>query len=87
MVMRPVLRFALIVIGTCAYAGLAVLGWGGRRPFFSHAPLIALVVVLFVLSIVSFFAGGNVNAGVREDRGNRWVIAVFVILAYVNGWG
>jgi len=84
--MRSVLRFALIVIGIFAYAGLAVLGWGGLRPFFSHAALRALVVVLFALSILSFFAGGNVNAGVREDRGNRWVIAVFVIIGFLNAY-
>ena len=84
--MRSVLRFALIVIGIFAYAGLAVLGWGGLRPFFSHAALTALVVVLFALSILSFFAGGNVNAGVREDRGNRWVIAVFVIIGFLNAY-
>jgi protein-S-isoprenylcysteine O-methyltransferase Ste14 len=84
--MRSVLRFALIVIGICAYAGLAVLGWGGLRPFFSHAALTALVVVLFALSILSFLAGGNVNTGVREDRGNRWVIIVFVIIGFLNAY-
>src|SRR5215472_11572652 len=86
MLMRSTLRLAFIVIGICAYAGLAVLGWGGLRPFFSHAALTALVVVLFALSILSFFAGGNVNAGVREDRGNRWVIAVFVIIGFLNAY-
>jgi len=86
MLMRPALRLAFILIGICAYAGLAVLGWGGFRPFFSHAALTALVVVLFALSILSFFAGGNVNAGVREDRGNRWVIAVFVIIGLLNAY-
>lgn len=69
-----------------AYAGLAVLGWGGLGPFFSHAALTALVVVLFALSILSFFAGGNVNPGVREDRGNRWVIAVFVLIGFLNAY-
>ena len=69
-----------------AYAGLGVLGWGGLRPFFSHAALTALVVVLFALSILSFFAGGNVNPGVREDRGNRWVIAVFVLIGFLNAY-
>jgi len=84
--MRSPIRFALIVIGTCAYAGLAVLGWGGFQAFFSHAALTALVVVLFALSIVSFFAGGNVNTGVREDRSNRWVIAVFVVIGLLNAY-
>src|SRR5215468_2026798 len=86
MLMRSALRLAFIVIGICAYAGLAVLGWGGFRPFFSHAALTALVVVLFALSILSFFAGGNVNAGVREDRGNRWVIAVFALIGFLNAY-
>ena len=60
------------------------LGW--FRPFFSHPALIALVAVLFVLSILSFFAGGNLNAGVREDRGNRWVIPVFGVIGFLNAY-
>src|ERR1041385_6991770 len=66
MLMRSGLRSGFIVIGVSAYASIAVLGWGGFRPFFCHAPLTALVVLLFALSILSFFAGGNVNAGVHE---------------------
>jgi len=84
--MRSALRFALIVIGSCAYAGLAILGWGGSRSFFSHPALIALMVVLFALSGVAFFAGGNLSPGVRETRGNRWVIAVFVIIGFLNAY-
>jgi protein-S-isoprenylcysteine O-methyltransferase Ste14 len=86
MLMRSTLRLAFIVIGTCAYAGLAVLGWRGFRPFFSHGALTVLVVVLFALSILSFFAGGNLNAGVREDRGNRWVIPVFGVIGFLNAY-
>ena len=55
----------LNAIGTCAYAGLAILGWGGFRPFFSHPALIALVVVTIALSVVSFFA---VNACTPHGR-------------------
>jgi protein-S-isoprenylcysteine O-methyltransferase Ste14 len=84
--MRPALRLLLVAIGSCAYTGLAVLGWGGFRPFFSHLALIALVMVLFALSIVSFFAGGNLNAGVREDRSNRWVFPVFGIIGFLNAY-
>ena len=86
MLMRSALRLLLVAIGSCAYAGLAVLGWGGFRSFFTHAALTALVVVLFALSILSFFAGGNLNAGVREARGNRWVIPVFVIIGFLNAY-
>jgi protein-S-isoprenylcysteine O-methyltransferase Ste14 len=84
--MRSALRLASIAIGTCAYAGLAILGWGGFRPFFSHPALIALVVVLIALSVVSFFAGGNLSPGVREARSNRWVIAVFGVIGFFNAY-
>ena len=86
MLMRAVLRLGFIVLGACAYTGLAILGWGGFRPFFSHPALIALVAVLFALSILSFFAGGNLNAGVREDRGNRWVIPLFAVIGFLNAY-
>jgi hypothetical protein len=84
--MRSGLRLAFIALGACAYVGLAVLGWGGFRPFFSHPALVALVVVLFALSVVSFFAGGNLSPGVREARSNRWVIAVFAVSGFLNAY-
>jgi protein-S-isoprenylcysteine O-methyltransferase Ste14 len=86
MLMRSALRLTFIALGACAYAGLAIVGWRGFRPFFSHPALIALVVVLFALSMVSFFAGGNLSPGVREARGNRWVIAVFAVIGFLNAY-
>jgi protein-S-isoprenylcysteine O-methyltransferase Ste14 len=79
-------RLALIVVGTAAYLGLAILGWGGFVAFFSHPPLIALTIVLCVLSGASVFAGGNLSAGVREDRDNRWVIAAFALLGLAGAY-
>jgi isoprenylcysteine carboxyl methyltransferase (ICMT) family protein YpbQ len=84
--MRSALRLAFIAIGTCAYAGLAILGWGGFRPFFSHPALIALMVVLLALSGVAFFAGGNLSPGAREARYNRWVLAAFAIIGFLNAY-
>jgi protein-S-isoprenylcysteine O-methyltransferase Ste14 len=75
-----------IVIGSCAYAGLAVLGWDGFRPFFSHPALTTLVMVLFALSGVAFFAGGNLSPGVREASSNRWVLPVFGVIGLVNAY-
>jgi protein-S-isoprenylcysteine O-methyltransferase Ste14 len=43
-------------------------------------------VVLLALSVVASFAGGNLRAGVREARGNRWVIPVFVIIGFLNAF-
>jgi protein-S-isoprenylcysteine O-methyltransferase Ste14 len=86
MLMRSALRLTFIALGACGYTGLAIVGWGGFRRFFSHAGLIALVVVLFALSVVSFFAGGNLSPGVREARSNRWVIAAFAVIGFLNAY-
>jgi protein-S-isoprenylcysteine O-methyltransferase Ste14 len=65
---------------------LAVLGWGGWRPFFAHPALIALAAVTVALLIVAPFTSGNINAGEKEDRGNRWVLAAFSLIALVNAY-
>jgi protein-S-isoprenylcysteine O-methyltransferase Ste14 len=88
--LKLVPRLIMVLVGSAAYLGLAVLGWGGFAAFFSHAALSAVAAVLFALTIVAFFAGGNVSPGVKEDRGNRWVIPVFAVIglvqAYVPAW-
>ena len=82
----PTVRLTLIVVGTAAYLGLAVLGWGGFAAFFSHPALIALAVALFVMAGVAFFAGGNLSPGTREDRGNRWVIVAIALIGLLDGY-
>jgi Isoprenylcysteine carboxyl methyltransferase (ICMT) family len=89
--MTPTPRIAFItVVATLAYLGLAILGWGSFAAFFSHPPLIALVIVGFVLTGVALFSGGNLSPGEREDRGNRWVLAAFgvigILLAYLPAY-
>lgn len=75
------------LVGAAAYLGLAILGWGGVRPLFAESARIAAVAVLFVETIAGVLApGGSLSSGVREDRGNRWVLAAFGILGLVCGW-
>lgn len=78
------------VLGTVVYLGLAVLGWGGFGAFFAHPARTALAVITVALTVASLFSGGNLSAGEREDRGNRWVLPVFTVLgllgAYVPAW-
>jgi protein-S-isoprenylcysteine O-methyltransferase Ste14 len=87
----PSPRLALFtIVATLAYLGLAILGSGGLAAFFSHPALIALTVALFVMSGVALYSEGNLSPGVREDRGNRWVIAAFgligVLAAYLPAY-
>src|SRR5262249_37714958 len=74
------IRVTLVLAGTAAYLGLAMLGEGGWTAFVAHPALIALAVILFVLAGVSLVAGGNLRRGLREDRGNRWVIGALALL-------
>jgi protein-S-isoprenylcysteine O-methyltransferase Ste14 len=73
-------RFATIIFTTGLYLGLAILGWGGWNAFFDNPARLALAIATLALSVAAVFTSGNVSAGVREDRGNRWVLAVFTIL-------
>lgn len=89
--MTPGLKIKLsALVGTCAYLGLAVWGWGGLGPFFAHPARIAVTVIFFVLTFASMPTAGNLSTGEREDRGNRWVLAAFGILsiaaAYLSAW-
>ena len=83
----PSLRLALFtVVATLAYLGLAILGSGGIAAFFSHPALIALAVALFMMAAVALFSKGNLSAGEREDRTNRWVIVAFGLIGVVAAY-
>lgn len=75
-----------VLIALCAtglWLGLAVLGWGGVHAFLASPARVALVVVTVLLTLASSFTQGNLSAGEQEDRGNRWVLWLFLV---VGGW-
>ena len=80
--LTPRLGFApgfakVTVVGTLAYLGLAILGWGGFAAFFSHPALVALAATFLVFFAVALFSGSNLSPGVREDLADRWIVAAF----------
>jgi protein-S-isoprenylcysteine O-methyltransferase Ste14 len=78
-------RFS-ILFGPAVYLLIAVVGRGGFLAFFSQRALIALTIVLCVLSAAALFTEGNLSSGVREDRSNRWVIAILGILGLLDAY-
>ena len=85
MITRP--QFLVItLVSTLVYLGLAMLGEGGLAAFFSHRALITLAIALLVLSGIALFSGGNLSPGEREDRANRWVIAVFALIGLLAAY-
>ncbi len=61
--------------------GLAIAGWGGWSAFFSHPEMRALVGVTVVLMALAVPSGGGLSKGEKEDRGNRWVLGAFSVIA------
>jgi protein-S-isoprenylcysteine O-methyltransferase Ste14 len=74
------------VILVLLYFGLAVAGGGGIRPFLLEPARVVVVIVGFGLSIAALFTEGSLSSGVREDRRNRWVLAVFGIIGLLSAW-
>lgn len=66
--------------------GLAIAGWGGWTPFWAHPAFRGLLAVTLVLMAVAVPSGGGCNPGVQEDRGNRWVLGAFGVLALLGAY-
>jgi protein-S-isoprenylcysteine O-methyltransferase Ste14 len=81
-----IVRWTLVTVGTAAYLGLAILGWGGWTAFFSHPARVALAVMLAAMAGASLFADGNLSPGLREDRGNRWVIGALALIGLLDAY-
>src|SRR5215510_13570785 len=81
-----IVRVTLVLGGTAAYLGLAILGWGGWSAFFSHPARVALAVALAVMAGASLFSGGNLSPGLREDRSNRWVIVALALIGLLDAY-
>ncbi|MGD9658340.1 MAG: isoprenylcysteine carboxylmethyltransferase family protein [Methylocystis sp.] len=84
------IRVFAVALSIGVFLGLAILGAGGIDAYFANPARTAVVVVTLALGVASLFVGGNLSPGLREDRGNRWVIPAFFIIgllsAYLPAW-
>lgn len=74
------------LLSSFAFFGLAVLGAGGWSDFVAKPPLVAVLLIGAAFSIAAMFTQGNLESGVKEDRGNRWVLWTFGILGLLMAW-
>ncbi|WP_424630174.1 methyltransferase family protein [Bradyrhizobium sp. SYSU BS000235] len=74
------------LLSSLAFFGLAVLGAGGWNDIVSKPPLVAVLLIGAALAIAGLFTQGNLDTGVKEDRGNRWVLRAFGILGLLMAW-
>jgi protein-S-isoprenylcysteine O-methyltransferase Ste14 len=76
---KPKMVLLQVVSASVPFA-LAILGWSGWTAFFAHRALVAMAAASVALLGIAMFSSGNVSAGEREDRGNRWVLIAFGLL-------
>ena len=69
------------IVSVVIQFGLAIAGWGGWTPFWAHSAFLGLAGVTVVLMAVAVPSGGGMNTGEKEDRGNRWVLGAFSVIA------
>lgn len=83
--MAPKARiFAISIITAVVQFALAIVAFGGWTAFFSHRALLALTLVTLAALAVAPFSSGNLSTGEKEDRGNRWVLLVFTVIALLS---
>jgi protein-S-isoprenylcysteine O-methyltransferase Ste14 len=76
----------LQIVGVSVQFALAIVGWGGWAAFFAHRALVALAVASVALLGIAMFSSGNISAGEREDRGNRWVLTAFGLITLLSAY-
>lgn len=84
--MVKLLTLCIMLLASGGWLLLAVWGEGGFGTYFADPARTALIAVTFALMAVSAFSQGNISRGEKEDRGNRWVLFVFLVLGLLDGW-
>jgi protein-S-isoprenylcysteine O-methyltransferase Ste14 len=79
--MKRPLRLLNVLIGLLLFAAV-VAAEGGLGAVLAEPALVAYLLVSLALFVAAAFTEGNLSPGVREDRGNRWVLPVFAILGF-----
>jgi protein-S-isoprenylcysteine O-methyltransferase Ste14 len=74
------------IVAIAIQFGLAIAGWSGVRAFFAHPAMQALAWVTVVGLVLAVPSGGGLTKGEKEDRGNRWVLGAFTLIAILMAY-
>jgi protein-S-isoprenylcysteine O-methyltransferase Ste14 len=78
------IRMVAALLAAAIYLALAVFAYGGVAAFFAEPAFVAVTAIFAILTVAAVFAGGNPSSGVREDRGNRWVIFAVIVVGLAS---
>jgi protein-S-isoprenylcysteine O-methyltransferase Ste14 len=86
MAMKLSPRMAILAIAsTLLWLALAGFAAGGIGVFLARPQFLALALVTLALVLASLATEAGIRTGVREDRGNRWVLVVFGLIGLAHG--
>jgi protein-S-isoprenylcysteine O-methyltransferase Ste14 len=85
MAQTPV-RALLTLVSTFCFLALAIAGAGGPARFFAPPSRVVVVAAFFAFAVAALFTRGNLSTGLREDRGNRWVIGAFALIGLLSAF-
>lgn len=77
-------RTIAVVVSTLVYLGVTIVIRGGVGAFLSEPALVAVASTTVLAAVASPFVGGNLSPGLKEDRGNRWVLPVFGLISVLE---
>jgi len=84
--MTKLIALCVMLLASGAWLLLAVWGEGGFGVFFADSARTALIIVTFLLTVSAVFTQGNISRGEKEDRGNRWVLWMVLVVGSLDGW-
>src|SRR5579862_215879 len=85
--MKLSLKMAIVaIVSTLMWLALADVAAGGIGVFLARPQFVALVLVTLAFVLAALFSEAGVRTGVREDRGNRWVLVVFGIIGLLHSF-
>jgi protein-S-isoprenylcysteine O-methyltransferase Ste14 len=84
--MTKLIALWVMLLASGAWLLLAVWGEGGFGVFFADSARTALIIVAFLLTVSAVFTQGNISRGEKEDRGNRWVLWMVLVVGSLDGW-
>jgi protein-S-isoprenylcysteine O-methyltransferase Ste14 len=83
MTVQPKLALG-VVLSTLGYLALAAFAFGGFAAFFANPARTTLAIATVLMGVAALFTRASLSAGVREDRGNRWVLSAFGVLGLLS---
>jgi protein-S-isoprenylcysteine O-methyltransferase Ste14 len=74
------------IVSTLVWLALAAFGAGGVGVILARPQVVCLALVTLALVLASLATEAGIRTGVREDRGNRWVLVVFGAIGLIHGF-